>query len=540
MLRNLRITQRAILFFGLLGAITLMLGTLSIVQLNALNNSLISVGKERLPLVQIAIELQRDFIGIRLAAVNYMHAKSAEEREGQAREIKRLQREFDDDLAAVAAQVQDPIGLGMLKEMQKIKADYDSNLARWMQLFDDGRYEQAVRVRETFLMPLSLKMAAMLEQVSENERAAAHDAVETSVAQSASISMVIYIALFAALVAVFVLASIFSRSIAQPINVAVEVARRVAAGDLTQTINDNGADEATDMMRALAQMQDQLRSMLMQVADSSQQLAATSEELSTVTAETSHIVQQQSSQMEQAATAVNELTVAVDEVASSASVTSQSSEQANGKAKTGQAKLEETIATIHSLASEINKTSQGIGVLASNVRDIGQVIDVIRAIAEQTNLLALNAAIEAARAGESGRGFAVVADEVRALAHRTQESTKQIESMISLVQGETSSAVVNMEKSNDLAQDTLNVVNVLGVALSEITQLISSINEQNLNIASASEEQAMVAREVDRNLVTLRDLSFQTSSGANQTNASSKELARLAENLSSMLHQFRL
>ncbi|EKE77208.1 methyl-accepting chemotaxis protein, partial [Idiomarina xiamenensis] len=170
----------------------------------------------------------------------------------------------------------------------------------------------------------------------------------------------------------------------------------------------------------------------------------------------------------------------------------------------------------------------------------GSVLDVIRAIADQTNLLALNAAIEAARAGDSGRGFAVVADEVRALAHRTQESTKEIETMIQAVQNDTNSTVSSMQNSHEQAKQSLEIANMAGQALQEITQAISRINEQNVTIASSAEEQANVAKEVDKNLVTIRDIANDNASGANETSAASAELARLAENLSSMTMRFRV
>src|SRR5690606_10740586 len=151
-----------------------------------------------------------------------------------------------------------------------------------------------------------------------------------------------------------------------------------------------------ELIRAVNQWRKQLRETSSQIADPSHQLATTSEELSVVTNDASEIVHQQGTQLEQAATAVNELTVAVDEVANSASTTPSNSEHANAKARMGQDKREETIDTIGKLVGEIEKTTNGIMVLANNVKDIGQVLDVIRAIAEQTNLLALNAAIEAA------------------------------------------------------------------------------------------------------------------------------------------------
>jgi len=176
--------------------------------------------------------------------------------------------------------------------------------------------------------------------------------------------------------------------------------------------------------------------------------------------------------------------------------------------------------------------------LAAQGRDIGRVLDVIRSIAEQTNLLALNAAIEAARAGEAGRGFAVVADEVRALAHRTAQSTEEIESMVAGIQMGTHQAVQSMTLSTTNTQSTLLLANAAGEALDQITESIALINERNLVIASASEEQAQVSREVDRNLINIRDLSTQSAAGANQSSAASHELSRLAVGLNAVVGRF--
>lgn len=154
--------------------------------------------------------------------------------------------------------------------------------------------------------------------------------------------------------------------------------------------------------------------------------------------------------------------------------------------------------------------------------------------------MALNAAIEAARAGDAGRGFAVVADEVRALAHRTQQSTQEIEQMIGNIQTGSDQAVNAMQNSNARARATLEVAQKAGEALDEIAQAISQINERNLLIASASEEQAHVTREVDQNLVNIRDLSVQSSAGANQTTTACQELSQLAVNLSNLIRRFRV
>jgi methyl-accepting chemotaxis protein len=196
------------------------------------------------------------------------------------------------------------------------------------------------------------------------------------------------------------------------------------------------------------------------------------------------------------------------------------------------------VLSIESLADDVTANATQVEDLAQKVYGISKVLDVIRSIAEQTNLLALNAAIEAARAGEAGRGFAVVADEVRALAHRTQQSTQEIEQMIGGIQQGTDQAVSSMQQSNGRARATLEIAKSAGTALEEIASAFTLINERNLVIASASEQQAAVAREVDRNLMNIRDLSMQTSAGANQTSSASQELSRLAVDLNTMVARF--
>ncbi|MDT4845186.1 IS66 family transposase ISPsy43 [compost metagenome] len=213
---------------------------------------------------------------------------------------------------------------------------------------------------------------------------------------------------------------------------------------------------------------------------------------------------------------------------------------ADHHAQGGQAQVRQTVESINHLAADVGSTSSEVERLAGDVRNISQVLNVIRSIADQTNLLALNAAIEAARAGEQGRGFAVVADEVRALAHRTQQSTEEIEQMIAGIQGGAHQAVLAMRSSMERVEATLTVAKSAGIALDGITQAITGINERNLVIASATKQQAQVAREVDRNLMNIRDMSLQSSARADQSSGASQELAQLAVGLQAMISRFRL
>ncbi|WP_439862305.1 methyl-accepting chemotaxis protein [Pseudomonas sp. MBLB4136] len=334
------------------------------------------------------------------------------------------------------------------------------------------------------------------------------------------------------------LATLFTRSIVAPLELAVRAAEYVAAGDLTKTIEIDGRDEPARLLQALKRMQGSLRDTIQRIADSSNQLASAAEELNAVTEDSTRGLHAQSNEIEQAATAVNEMTVAVEEVAQNAVSTSQASGESDKTARLGHQQVLQTVDSISQLAGDVTHTASQVEQLAGKVRGISQVLDVIRSIAEQTNLLALNAAIEAARAGDAGRGFAVVADEVRALAHRTQQSTQEIEQMIGGIQQGTDQAVDAMQQSNQRARSTLEVAQSAGEALDRITSSIAQINERNLVIASAAEEQAQVAREVDRNLVNIRDLALQTSAGANQTSAASQELSRLAVDLNGMVARF--
>ncbi|WP_446677044.1 methyl-accepting chemotaxis protein [Pseudomonas oryzihabitans] len=201
---------------------------------------------------------------------------------------------------------------------------------------------------------------------------------------------------------------------------------------------------------------------------------------------------------------------AVEEVARNAADAASTSLHTQTLTSEGLDKVTRTVRSIEALAQNVASTSEQIQALSSRAQDINAVVEVIRGIAEQTNLLALNAAIEAARAGEQGRGFAVVADEVRALAHRTQQSTREIEQMIGAIQSDSSLAVKAMADSQQLAGESTSVAQLANVSLEQIAASISQINDRNAVIATAAEEQAQVAREIDRNITSIRDLAAQS------------------------------
>ncbi|MEE4715033.1 methyl-accepting chemotaxis protein [Pseudomonas alliivorans] len=385
-----------------------------------------------------------------------------------------------------------------------------------------------------------VKIRAYLRTIIDsNNRQIKEGAVAAAELRNKSVLM-LEIGVVIAFIVAILLGIFITRMITRPLAVAVASAQRIAGGDLTQPIVSTSSDEAGLLLDALSNMQDGLKGTIQQIASASDQLASAAEELSAVTNESTRGLTRQNDEIQQAATAVNQMTAAVEEVARNAVSTSEASKTATEDAVDGRGQVDHTVKGITTMVHEITESTEAVSELAGHVREISKVLDVIRSIAEQTNLLALNAAIEAARAGEQGRGFAVVADEVRALAHRTQASTVEIEGMISTVQSGADGAVAAMGKSLSLATNTQELALRAGSALEKITQGVATINERNLVIASASEEQAQVAREVDRNLLNIQDLSTQSAAGADQTNASSQELSRLATSFNGMVAKFKL
>ncbi|KFF82141.1 methyl-accepting chemotaxis protein [Pseudomonas syringae] len=375
--------------------------------------------------------------------------------------------------------------------------------------------------------------------IDSNKRQIKEGAEAADRLQSTSVFMLTAGVVIAFVVAIM-LGILITRMITGPLRSAIEVAQRIASGDLTQSVSSTRGDEAGHLLNAIGTMQGNLKRTIQEISSASDQLASAAEELGAVTEESTRGLTRQNDEIQQAATAVNEMTAAVEEVARNAVSTSEESKSLATDAANGRGQVDNTVKGIGTMVSEITESTGSVTTLAGHVRDISKVLEVIRSIAEQTNLLALNAAIEAARAGEQGRGFAVVADEVRALAHRTQASTVEIEGMIGTVQSGADGAVAAMSKSLATATNTQELAQRAGSALEKITSGVGMINERNMVIASASEEQAQVAREVDRNLVNIQELSAQSAAGANQTSASSQELSRLATSFNTMVAQFKL
>ncbi|WP_263390735.1 methyl-accepting chemotaxis protein [Pseudomonas caricapapayae] len=424
---------------------------------------------------------------------------------------------------------------------RKVKADAVAYIAKIDELVElstrKSDSELFVFIRDV-TSPQAKALQASIEKLIEVNLKGAEQSGQVSDRNYESGRTVTFTLIILAVVITLIMATVFTRSIARPVKALLDSTRRIAEGDLRTTVEINGADELTELQKASAAMLSSLKDTIQHISDASGLLASAAEEMSSITQDSTQGIQRQTQETEQAATAVNQMTAAIEEVARNAVAASTSTQACEKSAQTGQDCVGQTIAALEKLSTTVDRTGAEVEGLASQAQSIAKVVDVIRAIAEQTNLLALNAAIEAARAGEQGRGFAVVADEVRALAHRTQTSTQEIEQMIQGIQKNSNEAVQSMKQSNAETDATLLIAQQAGIAIKDITSSISHINERNLMIATASEQQAHVARSVDENLVSIRDLSAQSSSASSQTSTASQELSRLAVDLNRMVAKF--
>lgn len=332
---------------------------------------------------------------------------------------------------------------------------------------------------------------------------------------------------------------VITRLIAKPLHDTALAAARIAKGDLTNAITSSRKDEVGILQRAIGEMTHALTELIRNVSGGISELTIAADQLSTVTEQNRRGMAEQQVETEQVATAMNEMTATVHEVASNAEQAAEATSNAERVTIAGQQAMNESLQVVNRLLQDLNNTADAMQTLAKQTEGIGTVMEVIKSVAEQTNLLALNAAIEAARAGEAGRGFAVVADEVRNLAQRTQESTAEIEHIISQLQTGARQSLQMMQSSRERANANAQASQEVGELFSQIAQAVSHVQQMNHQIATAAEEQSSVAEEINRRISQVSEIANQTSASSNETAAATERLAGLGDQLDNAIKGFR-
>lgn len=348
---------------------------------------------------------------------------------------------------------------------------------------------------------------------------------------------------FFMLLAGFILWWVFmiGRSILIPIQrVTGSISTIRQTNDLTVRVAIDGSDELSNMSRDFNSLVDDFQHLIHSVLKALQSLTKSTEVLAENTSATSRGMREQLHEADMVATAATEMQATIHEISNSTELAANKAEATNQNAQHGYQEVSHTIKDIKMLATELENAVNVVGELEKDSKTIGSVLDVIRGIAEQTNLLALNAAIEAARAGEQGRGFAVVADEVRNLAMRTQQSTREIETIIKTLQVRTQSIVGLMQQCRNQGLSSASKISTAGQILQQITDDVRNIMDMSTQIAAAIEEQNQVASEVNKNVVKIRDIAEEATEHSVRNAQSSEDVSEQSRLLNDAVAKYRV
>lgn len=540
MLRKIKIGKRLFLGFGILVLLSVVVGLSALLRMYEIKSSISNLAERRLPASLLVGDMNRNLLLVRVNTINLINADSTDRQVRYQSLIDKDVQGYDEASRQAEAFHKTSAGRAAFEKVLNAKAAYDEVHKQILKKIAEGDKSGAKALQLSQLNEVAENVTNALSALAEYQRETGNRQSDMASESIKNAETAVIISIIIAIISGGALALFFTASLVRPMKVALDASQQIANGELRNEFNDDQPDEMGEVIRAMSKMRIRLQGTIEEIHLTASQLMNTSQELHKITDTSSRTIEKQNSELDMAVTAVTEMTAAIEEVARSAAAASYNSTSVDESASDGKRQVDSTIDAILQLESELQQSKDYILSLSNKIGNIGSVMDVIRSIAEQTNLLALNAAIEAARAGDTGRGFAVVADEVRALAYRTQESTKQIGDTIKVVESEAVRAVDSMEQSSLRATATLQLAQNSGLAIEQITASISNISDQNLTIANASEEQAAVAREVDNNLVNIKNLSEDTSANARETRASSEKTAQLAKHLTELVQVFHI
>ncbi len=439
---------------------------------------------------------------------------------------------------------------------------------KFVPLLQAGKRDEALKVMSEEMGPIAKALDAQLVEHTKFRTKQINNALDGAVANARQAKMAAIIAAVFATIIGIVIGFLAARSISRPVNALAVVARKVAAGDLTENIKIERQDEIGQLASAFNTMVSQLKELIRQVTINAEQVAASSEEL-TANAEQSAQASNQiataitdvaagaTAQMEAAnetSAVVEQMSAGIQQIAANANEVSDQSAQAADKARNGDKEVEKAVSQMKQIEDTVNTSARVVVKLGERSREIGQIVDTISGIAGQTNLLALNAAIEAARAGEQGRGFAVVAEEVRKLAEQSQEAAKKIAGLIGEIQGDTEKAVVAMNEGTQEVRRGTEVVNAAGSAFKDIMAVVDQVSDQVKEISAAIQQMATGSQQIVASVKKIDDLSKKSAGESQGVSAATEEqlasmeeiatssqaLASLAQDLQTAVTKFRV
>jgi methyl-accepting chemotaxis protein len=525
--KDLNISKKLAVGFGIVEVLILTLGIFSLVQLSKVNADSVDIGMNWLPSVEVLGKLQVDASAIR----RFELAHIVDLNESQNRKTEELEQASFSRLKDEERQYQPMIssdeGRGLYREAHAALDKYFAVREHVMDLVrHDKKAEAADLSMSEGLRAFSAVVKALDDDVAFNARGGQNSVKEAAATYAAARLWVIGI-LIASITLGFLVPSSIGRAVSGPVTRMLGMIQEVAGNNLSvEDLEVSSRDEIGEAGEALNRMKNNLRQVVRSISETAQQVARASEELSSTS-------QQITANSEETSTQAQVVSKASGEVNENLQTVATGSEEMSVSIKEIAKNAHESAKVATGAVRVVQDTTQIVGKLGDSSIEIGQVIKVITSIAQQTNLLALNATIEAARAGEAGKGFAVVANEVKELAKQTAKATQDISRKIEAIQGDTKNAVGAISQISEVIQQVNDISNTIATAVEEQN---ATTNEMSRNVSEA----ARGSSEITKNISGVAEAAQNTAQGANQSHTAAQALAEMSTKLHQLVSQFTI
>ena len=538
-LGNLKIRSKLFGSFGIIVALMVGVGILSLIKLGGLQADIENITKFLYPKTQWASDISQNVLQVEIAVRDGVLADNREEIANALSHINDSVKTITERIELFQKNVKTEKGKELVQKYIDARTKYREELVKAIAFLKDGKQKEAGQVLKRLAPlrePYLNSMADIIKYQDELMTVTGKKADDNY----ATARILIIVAILLALSLTAFLGIIITGSITKPLNIAVSTAERIANGDLTVVIEADSSDETGMLLKAMKHMTEKLKKMVGDIKQASASMASGSEQLSASSEEITRSMSSQSARATQIASSAEEMSQTVIDIAKNSSNIASAATDTATIANQGAEVVNKSVNESKAISATVDNSVRVMQTLGDRAKQIGDIISVINDIADQTNLLALNAAIEAARAGEQGRGFAVVADEVRKLAERTAKATSEIGGMINSIQGEVGQAVHAMDETSKKVEVGLEYSKNAGGQLTTIVSSVTSLQGMVQQIATATEEMSTTSEAISGDIQEIANGSREISSGADQIAQSSTELARLAGDLKGIVEQFKV